>query len=135
MAATVVGQTTASAAGAGHITFQIGPTTDALGSADLIRRNLALSNGADLEGVTVENGVASIDFIHAPAGAMVKASLSDDTVAALRMGGASGAAAGDSTAAYVGAGAALVTGGVLGGLAAAGKFDGTDVHETSTGLK
>lgn len=123
--AMVVGEVAAQANGTGVITFDVSSSGDPSSMTDSIQKNLRLSNGAEVQSVQVKDGVATIEFAKASGGAQVTASLPDEIVAALGAGGGGGS----MTAAYVGAGALVVTGGTLVGLAAAGEFDGNGTEK------
>ena len=126
MAATSIGRGLADSAGKGTIPGKIDPSLDAQGAVDQITDNVRLTNGARPTMVNVKDGALTIDFEGAGAGQEVEAFLPDEL--AKRLAGGAVIAGGSATAAYAGIGAVLVAGGVLGGLAAAGQFDGSDEH-------
>lgn len=119
-----VGTGVAADNGAGAIDIAVDATADPTVVADQLRANLQLTEGATVQSITVENGVAHIEFANAAAGATVEATLPTEIASAIGVGGAVGGGAGVSTAALVGGGALVVGGGVVGGLAAAGEFEG-----------
>lgn len=124
-----VGTAVADNSGTGTIDFSVDPTADTTAIADQIRTNLSLSNGAHVQSITVENGVAHVEFASAAPGATVEATLPSGIASAIGFGatGAALAGGGIGTGAVVGGTALLVTGGVLGGLAASGQFNGGGV--------
>lgn len=134
---TALGSATASDLGAGTISFDVDPTGNAADIADQLRAHLQLSNGANIQSITVENGVAHVEFAGAPAAATVEATLPTDVATAIGVGGgaggalAGGAIGGTSGAALAGGAVLLTTGGVLGGLAASGEFSGKSKGQTT----
>ncbi len=119
-----VGTGVADGSGAGAIDFAVDATADPTVVAEQLRANLQLTEGATIQSITVENGVAHIEFASATAGSTVEATLPTEIASAIGVGGAAGVGGGVSTAALVGGGALIVGGGVVGGLAAAGQFEG-----------
>lgn len=119
-AATVVGSATADASGQGVIEFQIDPKVDPQAAADTLQSNLSLTNGGAVKTVTVQDGVATVTFEAAESNSLVEALLSEELAKALGVGG--GAGLGGLGLAGLGL---LATGGLFGGLAAAGVFDGS----------
>ena len=118
----VVGAAVADSAGAGSFDIPVDPEMDPGAVADELRASLELSSGADVTSITVENGIAHVEFANAAAGATVEATLPAEVASLLGVtteGGVSTAAVG------AGVGAAALGGG-LGGAAAAGAFDGDD---------
>lgn len=117
-----VGESVADADGAGTIQFAVDPAADPASTADQLAANVALSEGAQVQAITVENGIATIEFSGATAGATVVATLPSEVAAAV---GVSATVAGEetSTAAVVGGGLLAVVGGIFGGLAASGALD------------
>lgn len=121
-----VGTGVADANGGGAIDIAVDATADPTLVADQLRANLQLTEGATVQSITVENGIAHIEFANAAAGATVEATLPTEIASAIGIGGAIGGGATMGTAALVGGGALVVGGGVVGGLAAAGEFEGED---------
>jgi hypothetical protein len=124
---TVVGSGIADATGKGNINVNVNAALDPHAVADDVRSNVELTNDAKpdlVEPDPVQEGSVRIAFSDAPPGSTVEALLSEDARRRI-MGLAAVGGGGMPAGAIAGVAAVLVTGGVLGGLAAAGKFSGT----------
>lgn len=125
----IIGSGLANAQGHGEIRFNV-ETDDPDAFVSELRREVRLECeqtkvcGARVESIELKDGICTIDFGKAPDGQTITALLPDES--RLRAGIVPAGAGGTTQAAYLGAGAIVVTGGVLGGLAAAGEFSGDD---------
>ena len=116
----------------GNGVIEVKVTGDPQAVADQITNNLQLTNGAVVDTVTVDKGVAYITFKNASPGSTVEGNLPVDIASAITGPGGDPKPPPDPTLGYVGVGAVLVTGGVLGGLAASGEFSGTQSVSTTS---
>jgi hypothetical protein len=121
--AIVVGTGIADAAGSGALDINVDPASDPKFVADELKANLQLSNGATIQSISVQNGVAHIEFDSALAGGTIEATMPTEVASSIGASAVGGAGGGTSVAAIIGSGVIIAAGGALGGCAAAGCFD------------
>ncbi len=124
----VIGKALSDAMGHGVISAPVDPSLDGPKLVDDVTKELKLTHSGMPRLVSVDQGNLTIEFEAAEANTEIEAILPEAVVR--RLAASAPAAVDALTSALIGGGALLVTGGVLGGLAASGKFDGDRVFSS-----
>ena len=126
-AAEVLGQTYSDAKGTGTIQFGVDPKADPRAVERMIRDEVTITENGELRSVTVDDGVATLDFKKAKPTVLVEAVIDDDDVLAFILPG------GGASPVAVQAGAAGLAATGLGfGIAEAIDEDDEDSQATGT---
>jgi hypothetical protein len=130
--AEVIGSTDSDAVGTGEILVEVDPTADPEYVRQQIIDNVRITEGGQLQEVTVKDGVLSIKFVQSTAKTLVEAVIDDDIAAWLLRGSAvAGTGAGVGGLGVPGLIGAGVIAGTLTGVAASGTLHPDDDDEPS----